>query len=106
MNTDGIGRASQRRTCSTMREATGITRAVHLSNRSPERLELSLINVFLALKDFEQFQNLLHFIERGSQGFDDCAHFLNRLLDRSSRRGLVRLVQRYRDFGFPFGTFD
>jgi hypothetical protein len=66
--------------------ATGIariTRAVgQLSQGAAQRLDLAFVSEFLALGEFDQFQNFFHLIYRALERFDDLHDFINRLMNR------------------------
>jgi len=48
---------------------------------TPEGLDFVFIGIFLALSEFETFENSLHLIKRFAQRFDDLVHLFDGLLD-------------------------
>ena len=54
---------------------------LQLAQQPAEGINLAFVGEFLAFGEFDQFQNILHLIERLSQRFDDLRHFAYRLAD-------------------------
>jgi hypothetical protein len=54
---------------------------LQLAQQPAERINLAFVAELLPLGVFDQFQNILHLIERLSQGFDNLHHFVHGLAD-------------------------
>lgn len=54
---------------------------LQLAQQLAEGINLAFIGELLPLGVFDQFQNILHLIERLFQRFDDLRHFADRLAD-------------------------
>ena len=54
---------------------------LQLAQHPVERINLMFVGEFLALGVFDEFQNILHLIERLFQGFDNLHHFVHGLAD-------------------------
>ena len=54
---------------------------LQLAQQPAEGINLAFVGEFLAFGEFDQFQNILHLIERLLQRFDDLRHFAYRLAD-------------------------
>ena len=52
---------------------------LQLAQQPAEGINLAFVSEFLAFGEFDQFQSILHLIERLSQRFDDLRHFGYRL---------------------------
>jgi hypothetical protein len=48
---------------------------LQLAQQPAEGINLAFVAEFLAFGEFDQFQNILHLIERFSQRFDNLRHF-------------------------------
>jgi len=72
---------------------------LQLAQQPAEGINLAFVAEFLAFGEFDEFQSILHLIERFSQRFDDLRHFAYRLADG----GIVRLGGARRgDSGLKF----
>ncbi len=60
---------------------------LQLAQQPAEGINLAFVSKFLAFGKLDQFQNILHLIERLPQRFDDLRHLAHRLADG----GIVRL---------------
>jgi hypothetical protein len=54
---------------------------LQLAEQPAEGVNLAFVGEFLAFGKFDQFQNILHLIDRLSQRFDDLRHFAYSLAD-------------------------
>jgi hypothetical protein len=54
---------------------------LQLAQSAAQRINLAFVGEFLPLGVFDQFQNILHLIERLFQRFDDLRHFAYSLAD-------------------------
>jgi hypothetical protein len=61
--------------------APATSRVLQLAQQPAEGINLAFVGEFLAFGEFDQFQNILHLIERLFQRFDDLCHFDYRLAD-------------------------
>jgi hypothetical protein len=61
--------------------APAASRMLQLAQHPVERINLMFVGEFLALGVFDEFQNILHLIERLFQGFDNLHHFVHGLAD-------------------------
>jgi hypothetical protein len=61
--------------------APAAPRMLQLAQQLAEGINLAFIGELLPLGVFDQFQNILHLIERLFQRFDDLRHFADRLAD-------------------------
>jgi hypothetical protein len=61
--------------------APAASRMLQLAQQPAERINLMFVGEFLALGVFDEFQNILHLIERLFQGFDNLHHFVHGLAD-------------------------
>ena len=61
--------------------ASAASRLLQLTQQPAEGINLAFVGEFLAFGEFDQFQNILHLIERLFQRFDDLRHFAYRLAD-------------------------
>ena len=61
--------------------APAAARLLQLAQQPAERINLAFVAELLPLGVFDQFQNILHLIERLFQRFDDLRHFGYRLAD-------------------------
>ena len=61
--------------------APAASRVLQLAQQPAERINLAFVGELLPLGVFDQFQNILHLIERLFQRFDDLRHFGYRLAD-------------------------
>jgi hypothetical protein len=56
-------------------------RLLQLAQQPAEGINLAFVGEFLAFGEFNQFQSILHLIERLSQRFDNLRHFAHGLAD-------------------------
>jgi len=68
---------------------------LQLAQQPAEGINLAFVSEFLAFGKLDQFQNLLHLIERLPQRFNNLRHFAHRLADG----GIVRLGGAWRGNG-------
>ena len=61
--------------------APAASRVLQLAQQPAERINLAFVGELLPLGVFDQFQNILHLIERLFQRFDDLRHFAYSLAD-------------------------
>jgi len=79
-----------------------VTRCLDAAQGAPEILDFPLVAHFLFFRQFNQFQNVLHLLERFLERFDDPAHLIHGGGER--RRGmLLPLSLRVLFMPRPFG---
>jgi hypothetical protein len=61
--------------------APATSRMLQLAQSVTQGINLAFVGEFLAFCKFDQFQSILHLIERLSQRFDNLRHFAYRLAD-------------------------
>jgi hypothetical protein len=54
----------------------------HFVERPAQRFDFLFVGGLLTFRNFEQFQDFIHFLERVAQGFDDLVYFLDGAFDR------------------------
>jgi len=65
------------------------------AQRAPQRFNFAFVGELLAFGNFDEFEHLLHLIERLFEQFDNLRHFINRPVDGGgSGRGFRRRRNR------------